>query len=153
MYASRLCGGQSVTSVTVSLSFVKPSFGIGGDMADSRRQVLKTLASAAAAIATGSILLSAQMRPLPQPRPSPNAPDPNVPSGLDGPQPTKETKVIPPVNVKEIREEVDKMYELTSELKKQLETTDVSAMLSISVVDKAKQIEKLAKRVKDQAKG
>jgi hypothetical protein len=115
--------------------------------------LLKTLASAAGALAAGPILLSAQMRPVPQPRPSPNAPDPNVPSGLDGPQPTKESKVIPPVNVKEIREEVDKMYQLVSDLKKQLETTDVSAMLSLSVVDKAKQIEKLAKHVKDQAKG
>ena len=121
-------------------------------MANSRRQLLKTMAAAVGAIAAGPVLLSAQ-RPLPQPRPSPNAPDPNVPSGMDGPQPTKETRVVPPINVKEIRDEVQKMYDLVSDLKKQVDTTDVSAMLSISVVDKAKQIEKLAKHVKDQAKG
>jgi hypothetical protein len=93
------------------------------------------------------------MRPIPQPRPSPNAPDPNNPSGLDGPQATKQSPVIPPVNAKEIRDEVEKMYALVSDLKKEVETTDVSAILSVSVVDKAKQIEKLAKHVKDKAKG
>jgi hypothetical protein len=115
--------------------------------------MLKTLASAAGVLAAGPLLASAQVRPIPQPRPSPNAPDQNNPSGLDGPQATKETKVVPPINVKEIRDEVERMYGLVSDLKKEVETTDVNAMLSIGIVDKAKQIEKLAKHVKDQAKG
>jgi hypothetical protein len=120
-------------------------------MADSRRQLLKTLAGSAGLLAAGALSLSAQFHP--QPRPSPNAPDQNNPSGLDGPQATKDQKVIPPVNAKQIRDEVEQMYALASDLKKEVETTDVSAMLSVTVVDKAKQIEKLAKHVKDQAKG
>ncbi len=120
-------------------------------MAESRRQLLKTLAGAAGVLAAVPLSLSGQFHP--QPRPSPNAPDQNNPSGLDGPQATKTVPVVPPVNAKEIRDEVEKMYVLISDLKKEVETTDVSTMLSVSVVDKAKQIEKLAKHVKDQAKG
>lgn len=123
-------------------------------MTDSRRTMLKTLAGAAGFLAAGPHLFSWQlgMKP-PQPRPSPNAPDPNNPTGLDGPQATKEAPVVPPVNAKEIRDDVEKMYDLVTELKKQVETTNVASTLSINVVNNAHEIEKLAKKVKNLARG
>ncbi len=42
---------------------------------------------------------------------------------------------------------------MVSELKDQIEKTDSSSTLSVSVVKKAQQIEKLAKQIKDLAKG
>jgi hypothetical protein len=47
---------------------------------------------------------------------------------------------------------VQKLYELVSELKEQIEKTDATSTLSLSVVKKAQQIEKLAKQIKDRAK-
>ncbi len=46
-----------------------------------------------------------------------------------------------------------KLYEMVSELKEQVDKTDATATLSISIVKKAQQIEKLAKQIKDLAKG
>jgi hypothetical protein len=42
---------------------------------------------------------------------------------------------------------------MVSELKDQVDKTDANATLSVSVVKKAQQIEKLAKEIKDRAKG
>jgi hypothetical protein len=94
------------------------------------------------------------VRPQPQPRPSPNAPNPNFPPGFDGPQATgPDKKAIDRQNQKEIRADVTKLYELVSELKDQIDKTDSASTLSVSVVKKAQQIEKLAKQIKDLAKG
>jgi hypothetical protein len=94
------------------------------------------------------------VRPQPQPRPSPNAPNPNFPRGFDGPQATgPDKKTIDRQNQKEIRADVTKLFEMVSELKDQIDKTDSTSTLSVSVVKKAQQIEKLAKQIKDLAKG
>jgi hypothetical protein len=62
-------------------------------------------------------------------------------------------KAIARANQIEIRTDIAKLYDLVSELKEQLEKTDAAATLSISVVKKAQQIEKLAKHIKDLARG
>ena len=82
------------------------------------------------------------------------APNPNFPSGLDGPQATgPDKKAIDRQNQKEIKADVTKLYEMVSELKEQIDRTDSTSTLSMSVVKKAQQIEKLAKQIKDLAKG
>jgi hypothetical protein len=94
------------------------------------------------------------VHPAPQPRPSPNTPNSNVPSGLNGPPVTvPDKKAIDGENQKEIRADVTKLYEMVSDLKDQIDKTDATATLSISFVKKAQQIEKLAKQIKDRAKG
>jgi hypothetical protein len=120
-------------------------------MSESRRQLLINLACAASAVAASPFLLSAQSPPL---RPSPNAPDPNFPHRIGDPEPTigSNTKAIDKQNQAEIRLEVQKLSDLVAELKEQVEKSDVSSTLSLSVVKKAQQIEKLAKQIKDRAK-
>lgn len=97
---------------------------------------------------------SSGVRPAPQPRPSPNAPNPNYPPGLNGPDISEtDAKAIKKQNQAEIKADVAKLSELVGELKSQVERIDSDSTLSLSMVKKAQQIEKLAKRVKDLAKG
>ncbi len=122
-------------------------------MPESRRRVLLTLFGAAGVLAAAPLLPGMQ-RPTPQPLPSPNAPDPHVPTGLDRPNVgSSETRTTSPDNAKQIKTDVEKLYDLASELKQQVETTDVNSLMSVALVKKAQQIEKLAKQIKDRAKG
>jgi len=73
-------------------------------------------------------------------------------TGIDDPS-RLDPKAIARANQIEIRTDIAKLYEMVSELKEQIEKTDSTATLSISVVKKAQQIEKLAKHIKDLAKG
>ena len=121
-------------------------------MSDSRRRLLMTFVGATGALALKPLFLAAQAHP--QPLPSPNAPDRNFPHRVGDPDPTTDTdpKAVDKQNQIEIRAEVQKLYDLVSELKEQVEKTDANSTLSVSLVKKAQQIEKLAKQIKDRAK-
>jgi hypothetical protein len=120
-------------------------------MSESLRQLLMRLATIASALAAAPGVLTPQV---PAPRPSPNAPDPNFPHRVGDPEPTvgSNTKAIDKQNQAEIRLEVQKLSDLVAELKEQVDKSDVTSTLSLSVVKKAQQIEKLAKQIKDRAK-
>jgi hypothetical protein len=120
----------------------------------SRRSLMVTLAVTAAALLGESVLHSEPQQSSPQPRPSPNTPDAAHPWGLSGP-PNKpaDSKAIDKQNQAEVRASVQKLYELITELKGQVEKSDANMTLSVSVVKKSQQIEKLAKHVKELAKG
>jgi hypothetical protein len=126
-------------------------------MLESRRRLVINLLGVAGVLAGKPLLAAWQapgVRPDPQPRPSPNAPNPNFPPGFDGPRATgPDKKAIDRENQKEIRADVTKLYEMVTDLKEQIDKTDAAATLSVSVVKKAQQIEKLAKQIKDRAKG
>ncbi len=128
-------------------------------MPESRRRLLMTFVGAAGVLALRPALALCQgapsVRPSPQPRPSPNAPDSHVPYGLkDGPQAAvSDKKAIERANQQELRSNVSKLYEIVADLKDQVEKTDANKTLSVSVVKKAQQIEKLAKQIKELAKG
>lgn len=120
-------------------------------MLDNRRQILKSAVCFAFA---SKIVLAQGDRPHPQPIPSPNAPNPNYPQGMDGPGPAKpDQKTIDKQNQVEIRSDVDKMYALVSDLRQELGATNTTSVLSVDFVKKAHEVEKLAKHVKDLAKG
>lgn len=123
-------------------------------MSYSRRRLMLTLMGGAGALAAGTALYSEPQRVNPQPKPSPNTPDPAHPWGLGGhdDRPT-ESKAMDKQNQAEVKASVEKLYVLISELKEQVEKSDANAVLSVSVVKKSQQIEKLAKHVKDLAKG
>jgi hypothetical protein len=73
---------------------------------------------------------------------------------MNGPQPTTtDGRAVALASQKELREDVSRLYGMVSELKEQVERTDANSMLSVSLVKKAQQIEKLAKQIKDLAKG
>lgn len=56
-------------------------------------------------------------------------------------------------NEKEFREGVDRLYELSGELRDEVQKTPSSGVLSVSMYKKTEEIEKLAKRLKNKAKG
>ncbi len=122
-------------------------------MSQSRRRWLISFSGALGALALSQVA-AAQTMPSARPMPSPNAPDPHAPAGLDRPPMAgPDSKGINPQLEKELRTDVQKLYELASELKQQVESTDLNSVLSLGVVKKAQQIEKLAKHIKEHAKG
>jgi len=122
-------------------------------MQESRRRLFIILATAAGLLASKPFLLGAQGVPHPQPIPSPNAPNQNYPPGLEGPDiDPKNAKLIKKQNQAEIKSDVEKLSELVSDLKTQVERIDSDSTLSLAMVKKAQQIEKLAKQIKDLAK-
>jgi len=124
-------------------------------MLNSRRELLHSAASLAALLSIPSSLFSGQSnRPTPQPLPSPNAPDPRFPQGMNGPGPsTPDQRTINKQNLEQLRTDVDKLYSLAVELKQELGVTHTTAVYSVAFVKNAKQIEKLAKEIRDLAKG
>jgi hypothetical protein len=120
----------------------------------SRRNLMLRFIAGAGVLAAGPALYSYAQRNTPQPIPSPNAPDPNFPPGINGPDikpPDKRT--MDKQAQADVKADVEKLYALITELREEVQRSDVSSMLSLSVVNKAKQIEKLAKQVRERAKG
>jgi hypothetical protein len=125
----------------------------GGSMLESRRHLIQSFATFTGIIAVVPTILSAQ-RPSPQPLPSPNAPNPAYPQGMNGPGPTQpDQKAIDKQNQAQIRSDVERLYALVSDLRQEVSLTNSANVLSLSVVKKAKEIEKIAKQVKDLARG
>jgi hypothetical protein len=122
-------------------------------MLESRRSLLKTVIGAAGTLATAPWMYAAFQHP--QPMPSPNAPNnQNFPGGLNGPQVTSSNKSAPiPLNREQIAAMVQQLYKLASELKEEIEHTNLAAVFPVTFVKKAQEAEKLAKQIKDRAKG
>jgi len=123
-------------------------------MLKSRRTLLMATVAGVAGSLTRSFGLSGLQRS-PQPMPSPNAPkDQNVPAGMDGPDIIRPEKARSnPVNQLQIVAMVQQLYKLTGELKDEVDHTDLKSTFPLSVVKKAHDIEKLAKQIKEWAKG
>jgi hypothetical protein len=122
-------------------------------MLKSRRSLLKIVVGTAGSVATGPWMLAAPQAP--QPMPSPNAPtNQNFPGGLNGPPVSNTEKPAPnPMNGEQIAAMVQQLYKLASELKDEVEHTNLAAVFPVTFVKKAQQIEKLAKQIKDRTKG
>ena len=73
---------------------------------------------------------------------------------MDGPQATKpDTKPVKKQNQEELKSNVAKLSEMVADLKSQVDKLDSNSTLSLPIVKKAQEIEKLAKQIKDLAKG
>src|SRR5262252_2313351 len=93
--------------------------------------------------------------PPPQPRQSPNAPtSQNAPMGLDQPpsSTSSDKASADPKQDEEIRASVHRLYDLATDLKNEVDKTNSNMVLSVSLVKRAHEIEKLAKQIKDRAK-
>ena len=121
-------------------------------MLESRRCLLMSLVGAAGVFAVQPVLAELQAPTTPKARTYPNGRDPNVPPEIDDPR-VLDQKALELQNQKKLRSDVAKLYEMVSDLKEQVEKTDPNSTLSISLLKKAQQIEKLAKQIKDLAKG
>jgi hypothetical protein len=89
------------------------------------------------------------------PPPPPQAPGrkPSSDQGPDAPELPSADKHILDENEKEIKKKVERLYDLASELKAQVEKTDSSKVLSLNLIRKAEEIEKLAHDIKTRSKG
>jgi hypothetical protein len=75
----------------------------------------------------------------------------NDPFGDNAAKP--DPKQILKQNKEQIHDDVEKLYALASELKDEVEKTDSANVLSLTIVGKSEQVEKLAKQIKNLARG
>ena len=116
------------------------------EMKESRRRFVTTVCAAAVPL---SILAASLIAPAPVVR---SQHDPDVKD--DGPTPLKpDPKLVLEENQKNIKKDVEKLYELAGELKAEVEKTDNVQVLSLAMLKKTEDIEKLAKEIRARAKG
>ena len=117
-------------------------------MHPSRRRLFLMVSSGLAAIFTQLRATSAQ-NPLPPPNPRRDVGDrdetPIPPPGAK--------KAVLEQHQKDIKKDIERLYALASELKSEVEKTDATVILSLAMLKKAEEIEKLARQIKDHAKG
>lgn len=66
--------------------------------------------------------------------------------------PNADPKEMLKLHQKQIHDNVEKLYDLAGQLKEQVEKTETELVLSLPMVQKAEQIEKLAKQIKTMAR-
>jgi hypothetical protein len=119
-------------------------------MLDTRREFMNALAGAGAIVAMRLGSLTAQAKPARQPIQQPKETEGQ---NEDAARDKSQTKAFLDANEKDIKKAVEKLYELASDLKTEVEKTDSSRILSLALIKKAEEIEKLAKDIKARAKG
>lgn len=83
----------------------------------------------------------------------PQQPPPGRPPVLPPEEfPKVDKKAVLKDNQKQIQQDVQKLYTLASELKDEVSKTDSTSVLSLAMVRKAEEIEKLAKQIKNLAR-
>lgn len=121
-------------------------------MFDTRRDFLSLLAGAGTLAVLGTVTPDSHAQARPQGGQQSQDPRPTV----DDPEavPMKSpTKAMLEANEKDIKKNIEKLYQLASDLKAEVEKTDSSQVLSLALVKKADEIEKLAHDIKNRAKG
>ncbi len=123
-------------------------------MRESRRRLLMSFLGVAGVLAAGPALstLHAQAGHSLRAKPFPIGNDSNLAPQLNEGS-TLDPKAIERANQQELKKDVAMLYAMASELKEQVEKTDVISVLSMSVVKNAQQIEKLAKKIRGLARG
>jgi hypothetical protein len=101
---------------------------------------------------TPMTLLAAKLRARTQGASPQNSSDPKT-NEDNGPTPPFSRKAVLAENEKDIKKKVGKLFQLASELKEEVDKTDSVKVLSLAMLKKAEEIEKLAKDIKTRAKG
>ncbi len=117
----------------------------------SRRIILRDFAGAATAYLMAASVGVGQ-DPFPNSRRQPPV-RPGEDDANPNPNGKSPTKVLLEENQKDIKKNVEKLFDLASQLKEQVEKTDATAVLSLAMVKKAEEIERLARQIKERAKG
>lgn len=122
-------------------------------MRETRREFVLAMAVATGVMSAKEGWLFAQYPPTLPPPPRP-AETPNPAEIHSNPQAIAAAKrAMLQQNEKEFREGVERLYQLTSELHEEVQKTPTTEVLSVRMVKKTEQIEKLAKMLKNRAKG
>ena len=73
---------------------------------------------------------------------------------MDPPLPAGATKkALLEQRQKDIKKDIEKLFDLATQLKAEVEKTDATTTLSLAMVRRAEEIEKLARSIKDNARG
>jgi hypothetical protein len=123
-------------------------------MRETRRGFLASLAVAGGWLAAGNGWLAAQ-----EPEPHKGMPTPPLPAERQNPanrpavdqQAAKRAVLLQ--NEKDFRAGVERLYELTGELRDEVQKTPTTDVLSVGMYKRMEAIEKLAKQLKGKAKG
>jgi hypothetical protein len=121
-------------------------------MLASRRSLLLMLSGVAGDFALGQQTNLGQ-NPSGRPRPRPPGDTSDDNSMNPDAFPRAANKAMLEQRQKDLKKEVEKLYNLVSELKNEVEKTDATTVLSLPLVKKAEEIEKLAKQIKENARG
>ena len=121
-------------------------------MLESRRSFFVSAALVSAGLALPERILAAQNPPTPPPQPQPGyTPNPaEIHSNPAEAAAANRARLLE--NEKVFRVGVERLYQLTSELRDELQKTPMTEVFSLRFVKKTEEIEKLAKRLKSQAK-
>jgi peptidoglycan hydrolase CwlO-like protein len=118
---------------------------------DRRQVLLAGLILAYTSIGVAGGLVRGQ-DPVQQPTMSqPSRPD-QEPSPENPSLANPEKKVLED-NDKDIKKKVEKLYQLVSELKSEVDKTDSSKVMSLNLIKKTEEIEKLARDIRNRSKG
>src|SRR6266853_5175851 len=122
-------------------------------MRETRRGFVMAMAAAACLISAEDGWPRAQYPPTPPPPPQP-AETPNPAEIHSNPRAMAAAKrARMQQDEKEFREGVERLYQLTGELREEVQKTTTTEVLSVHMVKKTEEIEKLAKMLKNKAKG
>ena len=102
-----------------------------------------------AGAALAGVALAQQSQPQAQPPPRP----PFAPGIPKEDLPAIDNKRLLKENQKQIQEDAQRLFKLAQELKEQAGDTDSAVVLSLPLIHKAEEIEKLAKHIKNLARG
>jgi nucleotide-binding universal stress UspA family protein len=115
---------------------------------ESRRKFLTAIVTVGVPAGMFALMPSAQVRGQ-----RPQNPQPQQQKDDDPNAPKLDSKLILEANQKEIKKSVEKLYDLASELKAEVEKTDSVQVLSLAMLKKTDEIEKLAREIRSRAKG
>ncbi len=118
-------------------------------MLESRRELLMSIVGTAGLISSATLLTAGGWQHPPA-RPTPPTGDVGT---LTGAPKHGNSPVLTPKDQELLRTDLDQLYRLVSELLKEYQSTDPNTVLSVSFVKKAEQAEKIAKQVKNLARG
>ena len=121
-------------------------------MRESRREFVMSVTAAASALAAMPTMLCAQrpIIPPPPPEPAEKGNPADVHSNPAASAAAKRALLLK--NEKEFREGVERLYQLTSALRDELQKTATTDVFSLHMVKQTQEIEKLAKLLKSKAK-
>lgn len=118
-------------------------------MYGTRRNALKLMVGATGVLATGAWIARAQDATRRNPSKTSTSGETPLDAGMD----PKRAKTILEENQKDIKKNIEKLFQLASELKEEVEKTDATTVLSLAMLRKTEEIEKLARVIRDRAKG
>jgi len=116
---------------------------------ETRRTFLASLVLAGVSSGLAGDMVRAQNPPLiPPPKQQPG----QQPETETPPLPNADKKILEN-NDKDMKKKVQQLYQLATELKEEVEKTDSSKVMSLNLMKKAEEIEKLAREIKNRSKG